>query len=387
MSGNKSAKKQNNKSIIDGILTVLEYIVGTVTALLVTILLVFSLYVLWDMFYSDKTAFISWDLLRYRPNVEEGEEPTFDELRAINEDVAGWLTIYDTNIDYPILQGKDDMEYLNKDVYGEFKLSGSIFLTSENEKDFSDPYNLIYGHHMDNGAMFGGIDEFSSLDYLDKHKEGALITPNMIYRLDIFACVSTNAYEKDIYDVNSKKDGDISSVLEYMKKHSRARLDMDLTTVDHVVALSTCSSSTTDGRIVLFAKMSPANEAYLKSHETTTVKDHFTAEGHGEKKHWAVLNLICVLASIYISLAIATNRRKLYKRIKKINGSRGLSKNWRTLVSIIFAVCGIMTFIITEDLRLPLTIIDKWTPLMIGLFALSLFTSFGKEGVSVEKNE
>ena len=113
MSGNKRAKKQNNKSIIDGILTVLEYIVGTVTALLVTILLVFSLYVLWDMFYSDKTAFISWDLLRYRPNVEEGEEPTFDELRAINEDVAGWLTIYDTNIDYPILQGKDDMEYLN----------------------------------------------------------------------------------------------------------------------------------------------------------------------------------------------------------------------------------------------------------------------------------
>lgn len=46
---------------------------------------------------------------------------------AINKDVAGWITIDDTHIDYPVVQGKDDMEYINKDVYGEFSLSGSIF--------------------------------------------------------------------------------------------------------------------------------------------------------------------------------------------------------------------------------------------------------------------
>ena len=56
---------------------------------------------------------------------------------AINKDVAGWITIDDTHIDYPVVQGKDDMEYINKDVYGEFSLSGSIFLSCMNKKDFS----------------------------------------------------------------------------------------------------------------------------------------------------------------------------------------------------------------------------------------------------------
>lgn len=58
------------------------------------------------------------------------------------------------------------MEYINKDVYGNFALSGSIFLSSANQPDFTDPYNLIYGHHMSNGAMFGDVVEFTDEAYL-----------------------------------------------------------------------------------------------------------------------------------------------------------------------------------------------------------------------------
>ena len=70
--------------------------------------------------------------------------PSLQDLQKINADVCGWLTIDDTGIDYPVVRGKDDMEYINKDVYGNFALSGSIFLSSANQPDFTDPYTDLW---------------------------------------------------------------------------------------------------------------------------------------------------------------------------------------------------------------------------------------------------
>ena len=80
--------------------------------------------------------------------------------------MKAWITIDNTHIDYPVLQGKDDMEYVNKDPFGEFALSGSIFLSTKNASDFSDVYNMTYGHHMENGAMFGDLTKMLDLKYL-----------------------------------------------------------------------------------------------------------------------------------------------------------------------------------------------------------------------------
>ena len=66
----------------------------------------------------------------------------------LNKDVVGWITIFDTHISYPVVQGKDNQEYLNKDVFGKFSFSGSIFLDYRNACDFTDSYSIIYGHHM-----------------------------------------------------------------------------------------------------------------------------------------------------------------------------------------------------------------------------------------------
>lgn len=41
------------------------------------------------------------------------EGPGFDELVSRNPDVLAWLTLYGTGIDYPLVQGKDNEQYLN----------------------------------------------------------------------------------------------------------------------------------------------------------------------------------------------------------------------------------------------------------------------------------
>ena len=76
----------------------------------------------------------------------------------------------------PVMQGKDNYEYLNKDPYGEFSLSGSIFLDARNDLDFEDDYSLIYGHHMEKGAMFGALDDFQDRAYFDQRRSGTIVT-------------------------------------------------------------------------------------------------------------------------------------------------------------------------------------------------------------------
>ena len=93
------------------------------------------------------------EIMKYKPAAGNTEE-----LRELSEDAVAWITVDGTRIDYPVMQGKTNSEYLNKDPYGEFSLSGSIFLDNRNNKTFSDPYSLIYGHHMEYGAMFGALD-------------------------------------------------------------------------------------------------------------------------------------------------------------------------------------------------------------------------------------
>ena len=109
-------------------------------------------------------------VLKYKPQGKEDAAV----LRELSEDAVAWLTVDGTNIDYPVMQGENNSEYLNKDPQGEFSLSGSIFLDSRNEKMFSDPYSLVYGHHMEYGAMFGSLDGYADREYFDAHRTGTL---------------------------------------------------------------------------------------------------------------------------------------------------------------------------------------------------------------------
>ena len=71
----------------------------------------------------------------------------------LNKDVVGWITIFDTHISYPVVQGKDNQEYLNKDVFGKFSFSGSIFQIIEMLVILLTVIQLFMVIHMEYGAI------------------------------------------------------------------------------------------------------------------------------------------------------------------------------------------------------------------------------------------
>ena len=227
-------------------------IVSLLTAILIILLLTYGLYSLWDIYRINHNAFISDELLKYKPGQENGLG--FDALRELNPDVKAWITIDNTHIDYPILQGKDNMEYVNKDPFGEFALSGSIFLSTKNASDFSDIYNMTYGHHMENGAMFGDLTKMLDLNYLKEHTTGTLYVPDKTYSVKLYAALNDSAYETRIYNLAGVMS-DMEGFQTYVKANATSYIDQGVKSTDKIIALSTCMSATTNGRVVVFGTL------------------------------------------------------------------------------------------------------------------------------------
>ena len=229
-------------------------ILSIIAGILIFLMLSYGVYSLWDTYKIYADSFADEELLKFRPADDGGDNPTLEDLKKKNPDVKAWLQVPETNIDYPVVQGQDDMEYINKNVYGEFELSGAIFLSCLNKDDFSDPYNLIYGHNMKNGGMFADVVDFINKKYFDEHKKGKLYLTNETKKIQFFACMKVTASDTKIYHLDGYRKENLDDLLNYIREHAVQYRDLNVTKEDSLIALSTCSEAETNGRVVLIGK-------------------------------------------------------------------------------------------------------------------------------------
>lgn len=211
-----------------------------------------GLYILWDS-NQVYAAASSVNYTVYRPDAED--QLSYEELTALNPDVCAWLTVYGTQIDYPVVQGEDNEKYLNTNAKGEYSLSGALFMDFENRSDFSDFNSIIFGHHMDQGAMFGEVDLFADQDFLDSHRYGSLYFNDTQYGLEIVSYLDADAYDTDIYGI-VHAETDREEYLNNLLSHALTETDAVLSTDDRLVLLSTCSADSTNGRHILVTRIS-----------------------------------------------------------------------------------------------------------------------------------
>ena len=236
-------------------------IINCLVALLILLMLLYGGYSLWDTAMAFRGAFASNELLQFKPAESAEDNLSLTQLQAINPDVRGWITVDDTHIDYPVVQGETDMDYVNQDVYGEFSLSGSIFLDNDNSPDFSDSYNLLYGHHMENGAMFGDLAQFLNEDYFEAHQTGTLYALSATWRITVFACIETDAFDEVVFTPAAQANGDVGPLLEHIQEKAVQYRDIGVTSKDSIIGLSTCAQAATNGRVILYGRLEPVSQA------------------------------------------------------------------------------------------------------------------------------
>ena len=220
----------------------------------VLLLLIFSCYALWDsaQVYSHADA---KQYEKYKPTTKAGKL-SFQELQAMNKDVCAWLEVYGTHIDYPVVQGKDNLRYINTNAEGRYSLSGALFLDYNNKRDFSDFASIIYGHHMEEEAMFGEIGFFANKNYFDVRKYGSLYYEGKKYGLEFFAFVHADAYDSRVFRTWFGDEGQRQAYLDLIvSRATNVRKEVKVTSDDRLVLLSTCSGSSTNGRDILVGRI------------------------------------------------------------------------------------------------------------------------------------
>ena len=87
---------------------------------------------------------------------QNGGVPDEEMLRMMNPEYSFWLHIPETEMDYPVVRGKDTSFYLNHSFEGKDSVSGVIF-TDPFTEPFASGHTVLYGHNMKDGSMFGGL--------------------------------------------------------------------------------------------------------------------------------------------------------------------------------------------------------------------------------------
>lgn len=328
------------KSIMHGLNEVYDFLF----VILMILLLVFAFYAKWD----SEQVYIKADpvqYLQYKPSPPE--MVSFEELQEINPDVMGWLTVYDTNIDYPLVQTDDNNYYLNHNPKKEPEVSGSLYLDYRNDKQFKDFNTIIYGHHMAQHKMFGDLDKFLDEEFWNSHEYGNLIYDAQNHGLQFIAMLQVDAYDGTTYTpaVNGEENrilyinhlyetakyvrGIDTETLKNLQKQLKKDKDNDepllrtspVTPDDHLVLLSTCSSDITNGRLILVAKMldHPVENPF-PDEEHTVVEGIDTDKivyyiGKWKLQTWIIFLLLLIL--LILTLYLLSRRRDRRKQGEK----------------------------------------------------------------------
>lgn len=185
---------------------------------------------------------------------------TLEQLFAMNSDMVGWLSIPDTVVDYPVMHTPNDVEYyLHTDFDGYYSFSGCLFVGDNCDID-SDIF-VIYGHNMNNGSMFGSIDDYTSVAYWASHPDMIIRTRDETRLYKIFAAFPTKVYDEDddsgdfkYYNAVGDKtqaayEADIEEILSLSVIDTGSKPSYPA----QIAFLSTCAYHDENGRFVLTA--------------------------------------------------------------------------------------------------------------------------------------
>jgi len=179
-------------------------------------------------------------------------------LKKINEDYLFWISIPETNINYPVVKSKNNEEYLYKNFKGEENKGGCLFVDSRNVSEEDDNV-IIHGHNMKDKSMFGTLPKLLTSEYLNENKKIYIYLENKILEYEIFS-VYVNDGSFDPYKTNFNTNEEFNEYINNVRKKSYYNLDYADDGKKNIITLSTCTNATGEERTIVNAKLISVKE-------------------------------------------------------------------------------------------------------------------------------
>lgn len=199
-------------------------------------------------------------------NTEEPNEETermlqVKQLQEQNIDIVGWLEIENTNINYPVLQGRDNSYYMTHNYKKENSKNGSIFLNADYNWNIPSNNLLIYGHNLGNGMMFQELLKYEKESFYQEHPVIRFTTAEEDAEYEIISAFKSRVYyksEKNVfryyYFINSESEEKYDEFVKNAKNASLYPIDATANYGDQLITLSTCSYYVEDGRFAVVGR-------------------------------------------------------------------------------------------------------------------------------------
>lgn len=193
-------------------------------------------------------------------------ESKFLEFKKINPEIIGWISINNTNINYPVLYRENDTKYyLEHNYKGEVSRYGSIVVSSLCDKDLSSLNTIVHGHHMKDGQMFANLKKFADIEFYKQNPIISFENEDGISKWKIFSFFKTNTLPEHGPLFNYCRSAFVSEkdFLEFisdLKKRSWYEVPLEVNANDKLMTLSTCSYEYKGFRTVLVARKIRQNE-------------------------------------------------------------------------------------------------------------------------------
>lgn len=177
-------------------------------------------------------------------------EVDFGMLSLMNEDIIGWIHMENSPIDYPIVQGEDNDEYIRKLPDGKYNIAGSIFMDYRNAADFGDRHTIIYGHRMNNNSMFGTIVNYSNQTWYDEHPRCFIMTAEENYVVEFFSGYVVSV-DEEAWKLDFESDDEFEQWVAEAMARSNFESDVIPEAGERIITLSTCNRINGYTRFVL----------------------------------------------------------------------------------------------------------------------------------------
>ena len=212
---------------------------------------------------NEEFQIIETETIETKEIVEESiKEPTiftsiidFDTLKENYPTLVAWIK--SENINYPIVQGKDNNYYLSRLPNGKHHVMGSIFLDYRNLKDFSEQCIILYGHDSRKGDMFGSLKHYANQEYYEQNSSMFIFTPECDYKLILIAgYIIDSAIE--VPPMNFSDSTDLARYVTDIKSRSIFKSDssIEINYDDQLVYLATCTpTGSINDRLIIVGKL------------------------------------------------------------------------------------------------------------------------------------
>ena len=185
--------------------------------------------------------------------------PRLQEQYEKNPDLAGWLTIPGTRIDYPVMYSPDEPErYLHANFEVSYSFAGLPFIDAACDPESGN--RIIYAHNMLDGSMFRTLLKYQQKDFWQRNPVISFSTLYEEQEYEVVAAFYDKVYKKtdtnfkfyQFYDTSDQSRFD--EAMAYYREHALYDTGVTAQCGNELITLVTCAYQTENGRFVVVAR-------------------------------------------------------------------------------------------------------------------------------------